>query len=466
MHPIFTESFLNPLSRYIVERLGIRKLYRRFDLLRNRNFRLLWVSSLISMMGDFFLFVAMPFLVMNLTEDRSAIGGVLAVGGIPRALFLLFGGAFSDRFSPLVMMKVSRVIFCILLAVMSVLILVERVNLIGLYIFSGVMGTIGAFGMPAGMAMLPQLVKREDLASANALTGGASQLISALAPAIVGVVVIYLSTEPMQAIMSGIWPAIVDLPKRADMQGIGLAYSIDVVLILTSMVPLWAIRVASEVKTVAVRDGIMNSIKEGFTYVWQDTSLRAFIIYMSITTFVSMGPQMVGMPVLADDRLDGMRSFGIMMSASGLGAVMGSLLAAVLRPSNRSLGTIVMLLAVIRGIGTFSISRIETTTQGVILMAILGLLMGYSSIIFMTWIQKRVEIAFLGRVMSLVMLAVMGLQPLSQGFSGWYIDVAGLTALFVGMGVFMTVTPLLALCSRDIRRMGEPKDNRGQSKNQ
>jgi len=68
------------------------------------------------MLGDFFLFVAMPFLVMNLTEDRAAIGGVLAVGGIPRALFLLFGGAFSDRFSPLVMMKLSRVVLCLKLA--------------------------------------------------------------------------------------------------------------------------------------------------------------------------------------------------------------------------------------------------------------------------------------------------------------------------------------------------------------
>lgn len=452
---------MNPLIHYIVRKLGLRKFYRRFELLSNRNFRLLWVSSLISMMGDFFLFVAMPFLVMNLTEDRSAIGGVLAIGGIPRALFLLFGGAFSDRFSPLVMMKVSRVVFCILLAIMSVLILAERVNLVGLYIFSGVMGIIGAFGMPAGMAMLPQLVKREDLASANALTGGTSQLISALAPAIVGMAVLYLSTEPMQAIMSGIWPAIVDLPKRADMQGIGLAYSFDVILILISMGPLWAIRVEKKEEFVAIRDGIVNSIKEGFAYVWQDTSLRAFIIYMSITTFVSMGPQMVGMPVLADDRLDGMRSYGIMMSASGLGAVMGSLLAAVLRPGNRSLGTIMMLLAVVRGIGTFLISRVETTIQGFMIMAILGILMGYSSILFMTWIQKRVEIAFLGRVMSLVMLAVMGLQPLSQGFSGWFIDVAGLTALFVGMGVFMTVTPLLALFSRDIRRMGEPKQAEG-----
>jgi hypothetical protein len=428
-------------------------------LLGNRNFRLLWISSLISITGDFFMFVAMPFLVMNLTDDRAAIGGVLAIGGIPRALFLLFGGAFSDRFSPLLMMKTSRVLFCVLLSGMSALILMEQISLVHLYVFSCLMGIIGAFGMPASMAILPELVNYNDLAAANALTGGMNQFISAIAPAIVGVAVLYLSSEPLLAIISGSWPAIAELPKRADMQGIGLAYAIDVVLVVVSMWPLWAITVKNESEPVSGRPGILDSIKEGFGYVWQDSSLRAFIIYVAIVTFVSMGPQMVGIPVLADDRLEGMRSYGLIMSASGLGAVIGSLLAAAWVPSNRALGTIVMLLAISRGVGTLMISYIATTLEGIILMALLGVLMGYTGIIFMTWIQKRVQMAFLGRVMSLVMLSVMGLQPLSLGFSGWFIDVAGLTSLFVGMGVIMIIIPTLALLSADIRAMGEPSSH-------
>ncbi len=443
------------LSRHVQQSM-LGRLVQRFRLLGNRNFRLLWISSLISITGDFFMFVAMPFLVMNLSDDRAAIGGVLAVGGIPRALFLLFGGAFSDRFSPLLMMKSSRVLFCLLLSIMSALIMMEQITLLHLYVFSGLMGIVGAFGMPASMAILPELVDYNDLAAANALTGGMNQLISAIAPAIVGVAVLYLSSEPLLAIIGGNWPAITDLPKRADMQGIGLAYAIDVVLVIVSMWPLWAIKVKAETETPGSRAGILDSIRQGFSYVWADSSLRAFIIYVAVVTFVSMGPQMVGMPVLADDRLEGMRSYGLIMSASGLGAVAGSLLAAVWAPTNRALGTIVMLLAIARGVGTLLISVIETTMEGIVLMALLGVLMGYTSIIFMTWIQKRVQMAFLGRVMSLVMLSVMGLQPLSLGFSGWFIDIAGLTLLFVGTGVVLIITPLLALFSADIRAMGEP----------
>lgn len=437
--------------------LNKNKLKQRFNLFRNRNFRLLWFGSLVAMMGDFFLFVGMPFLIMNLTEDRATIGGVLAVAGIPRALLLLFGGALSDRFSPLLMMKVSRVAFMLLLLLMTTLILNESISIAGLYVFSGLMGVIGAFGMPASMAILPLLVKREELAPANAITGSTSQLISALAPALVGIAVLYLSTEPFKAILLGSWPAIEDLPRRADMQGIGLAYAIDALLIIVSMIPLWLIKLETEPKQPNQTDSIMTSIQDGFSYVWQDASLRAFIIYMTITTFVSMGPQMVGMPVLADDNLNGMRSFGVLMSAQGLGAVFGSLLAAFATPAASLLGPVVMTLAIVRGFGTLLIAAITSDQQGILLMTSMGILTGYSSIVFMTWVQKRVSLEYIGRVMSLVMLAVMGLQPLSQGFSGWFIDFAGVTTLFISIGFFMIITPFFALLSADIRNMGEPK---------
>lgn len=441
--------------------LSIKALSNKYQVLYNRNFRLLWFSSLIAMMGDSFMFVAMPFLVMILTVNRSAIGGIMAVGGIPRAIFILFGGVFSDRFSPLPIIKLSRLIFCTLLVGMSVLILMDNVHLWMLYAFSGVMGIVGAFGMPASMAILPRLVGYDELPAANALTGSSSQLIQAIAPALVGYAVLYLSSEPLRSIFNGVLPAIADLPKTADMQGIGLAYAIDAFTVFLSMFALWAIRMENDDNDgngMPAQPGVLASIREGFGYVWEDASLRAFIIYMVVTTFVAMGPQMVAMPVLAGERLGGMRSYGVMMSASGAGAVLGSLLAGVFTASNRALGIIMMVFAIIRGIGTGLFAYIDTTTEAILIMGVMGLLMGYSSILFMTWIQRRIQMEFLGRVMSLVMLSVMGLQPLSQAFTGWFLDTAGLTPLFMGIGVFLSITGALALLSRDIRRMGLPPE--------
>jgi len=68
--------------------------------LRNRNFRLLWIGEGISLLGDQFYLIALPWLVLSLTGDALVVGTVLATAGIPRALFMLVGGALTDRFTP------------------------------------------------------------------------------------------------------------------------------------------------------------------------------------------------------------------------------------------------------------------------------------------------------------------------------------------------------------------------------
>ena len=69
------------------------------NLFRNRNFSFLWIGELISLIGDQFYLIALPWLVLQMTGDALAVGTVLAVAGIPRALFMLVGGALTDRFS-------------------------------------------------------------------------------------------------------------------------------------------------------------------------------------------------------------------------------------------------------------------------------------------------------------------------------------------------------------------------------
>ena len=78
--------------------------------LGNRNFRLLWLGEGISLLGDQFYLLALPWLVLQITEDAFAVGGVLAVASIPRALFMLIGGALTDRISPREVMLGSNLI--------------------------------------------------------------------------------------------------------------------------------------------------------------------------------------------------------------------------------------------------------------------------------------------------------------------------------------------------------------------
>src|SRR5689334_24936044 len=87
--------------------------------LRVRNFRLLWIGEGISLLGDQFYLIALPWLVLQLTGSALALGGVMALAGIPRALFLLVGGAFVDRFSPRAVMIASNFARLVLVALLS-----------------------------------------------------------------------------------------------------------------------------------------------------------------------------------------------------------------------------------------------------------------------------------------------------------------------------------------------------------
>ena len=91
------------------------------NILRIRNFRLLWIGEGISLLGDKFYMIALPWLVLSLTGNALAVGTVFAMAGIPRALFMLIGGALTDRFTPRKLMigsNLARMIFTGLLAIL------------------------------------------------------------------------------------------------------------------------------------------------------------------------------------------------------------------------------------------------------------------------------------------------------------------------------------------------------------
>src|SRR5690349_8578905 len=85
-----------------------------------RDFRLLWIGQSTSLLGDQFNFIAMSWLVLKMTGDPLALGTVLALGGIPLAIFTLIGGAIADRISPRRVMLISDVVRLLISALLAV----------------------------------------------------------------------------------------------------------------------------------------------------------------------------------------------------------------------------------------------------------------------------------------------------------------------------------------------------------
>src|SRR5258705_3612241 len=101
-----------------------------------RNFRLLWIGESISLLGDQFYMIALPWLVLQLTGSALTLGTVMALGGIPRALFMLIGGAVVDRFSPRSVMMASNFARLVLVALLSALVLTNNIRIEMLYGFA------------------------------------------------------------------------------------------------------------------------------------------------------------------------------------------------------------------------------------------------------------------------------------------------------------------------------------------
>jgi MFS family permease len=152
----------------------------------NRNFRLLWAGQGASLLGDQFELVAAPWLVLKLTHDPLALGFVLALSSVPRALFMLVGGAITDRFSARNVMLISDILRLVLTAAMAVLIFTGRMQTWTLYVFALFFGLISGFFNPASSSIVPHIVGKEDLRSANALIQGAAQFTSFAGPVLAG----------------------------------------------------------------------------------------------------------------------------------------------------------------------------------------------------------------------------------------------------------------------------------------
>src|SRR6185436_4822693 len=123
--------------------------------LRQRNFALLWFAGLISMIGDWMLFIALPIHTYRLTHSSLATGIMFIAGTVPRIFIGSVAGVFVDRWDrrqTMVVADLSRVFLLLLL-----LFVLSSESLWIVYVVAFLQATISQFFGPAENALLPQL---------------------------------------------------------------------------------------------------------------------------------------------------------------------------------------------------------------------------------------------------------------------------------------------------------------------
>ena len=397
--------------------------------LANRNFRLLWIGQGTSLLGDQFFLIAIPWLVLRLTNDSLALGSVLALAGLPRALFMLLGGAITDRHAPRAVMLVSDLLRLLLIGALAVLVATGGVQMWMLYALALCYGVLSGFFIPASSAMMPMVVDPEDLQVSNSVYQATNQLSIFIGPVLAGGLIALLGHSRA----AGAVP---------EMAGIASALGVDALSFLVSVLTLWGMTAGRAGKLPASGgESILGAIGAGLRYVWQDGLIRMFFIMMVVMNLLFTGPLLVGIPVLAKLRLvGGAAAYGFVMGGYGGGNLAGVLLVGGLqRWLKGRMGPYLVGVTTAFGLALIALGYTTSTMAAFLILLVVGIGNGTLLITLMTALQRQTPREMLGRVMSIVMLAGVGLVPVSQALAGWLLKLS-LTGVFVGAGALVLLT--------------------------
>ncbi|HEX9191595.1 MAG TPA: MFS transporter [Candidatus Deferrimicrobiaceae bacterium] len=279
-----------------------------FRALRHRNFRLWFFGQLTSLVGTWMQTIAQNWLVYQLTGSARDLGLVNFVGAIPLVPLTLYAGAIADRFEK------RRVIFWCQASMMALAFLLaflcwtDWVRLWHVLLLAFLLGAAQAVDTPARQAFVVELVGKEDLSNAIALNSGIFHGARVLGPAAAGVLV---ATS-----------------------GVAGAFFVNGASFVAVLLCLFLMDVALIRRTGAGRDSA-NDLLGGVRYIREHRVPRAVVILISLSALFAM-PYHVLVPIFAKEILGrGAEGYGVLMSAAGVGAVLGSLFSASFYVANR-----------------------------------------------------------------------------------------------------------------------------------
>jgi MFS family permease len=416
--------------------------------LDHRNFRLFFSGQSVSLIGTWMTRIATNWLVYRLTNSALLLGVIGFAGQIPSFLLAPVAGVLVDRWNRhrlLVATQALAMAQSIALAVLTLTGVVKIWHVIALSAFQGV---INAFDMPARQAFVVEMVeKREDLSNAIALNSSMVNAARLVGPSLAGVIIAAV--------------------------GEGWCFMLDGVSYLAVIASLLLMKLPRAVVRQIEGENLFRQFREGWNYIVRFAPIRNMLLLLALVSLVGM-PYTVLMPIFADKILGGgPYTFGWLMAASGVGALMGALLLAA-RKTVLGLGKFIPAMAGAFGAGLIAFSFSRALWLSLLLMVVTGLGFMAQMAVSNTLLQTIVEEDKRGRVMSFYTAAVMGTTPFGSLLAGAMAARIGAPHTILISGICCIVGALwfaktLPSLRRDVRpiyvKMGILPPSRQDSKN-
>jgi MFS family permease len=359
---------------------------------RHRNFQLYFFGQLVSMTGSWIQLVALSWLVYRMTGSAVLLGLVTFAGQVPGLLLSPLGGALADRVERRRILLVTQTAAMLLAFALAALVLAGVVAAWHLFVFAALLGVVNAFDLPARQSFIVDLVGTRDLMNAVALNSSALNIARLAGPALAGLLV---------ATVGEGWCFF----------GNGLSFS-AVILSLILM------RVTAPAREKTQARPVVAHIREGFEFVARTAPVRGVLALFGLATLMGM-PYAVLMPVFADGVLGaGPGGQGLLMTAAGVGALLGTL-CLITRREIRRLASWMAASAAAFGVSLVIFSLSESLWLSAALIVPVGftmmLLMGASN----TLVQAIVPNELRGRVMAAYTMVFLGASPVGALAAGW-----------------------------------------------
>ena len=391
--------------------------------LQNRYFRLLWMGRAISALGDQCYLVALPWLILQLTNSGVALGTIMMTGAIPMVVLMLVGGVLSDRFSARKILITTTSLRAVCVAVIGALVALHVVGLWQIYVLALAFGVADAFAAPASQTLVPSIVEPEQLPAANSITQGTQQLTMIVGPAPAGLIVKTLGTA---------WAFFLD------------AFSFLFVIAALLRLP------DPPAAPAHARTSVLHAIVEGLRYMYADAAMRSLLFVAAALNFCLTGPVSIGLAWIAKQHFGSPLAFSVFVASIAAGSLVGAVGAGVYKPRHRGL----LMLAVGSGIavGTALLGVVDQVWSLCATLFAMGVGAGLLNVHLIAWFQQRVDRQMLGRAMSVIMFAAVGLQPISLALAGIAVTWS-LSGMFIGAAVLMLVVVTLAASKQSVREI-------------
>lgn len=376
------------------------------------DFRLMWLGACASTIGTWMQIAAQSWLVYRLSNSSVYLGLDAFFGQIPIFLLSLFGGVFADRKSRRGLLIMSQIIQMTCAFVLATLVFTGVVRVWHIWCLSLTVGIAQAFGGPAYSALIPTLVRKEDIGNAIALNSIQFNLARVVGPALGGI-----TLEKFGAVWC------------FGLNGVSfVAVIITLLMIRPTFVPA------------KQEMSVLSSMKEGIQFIATRDWMVSMVILAFLITFFSF-PLITFLPVFAREVLHGnSNTFTTLLCLSGVGSVGGALIIAGMKQqglAKRSLTTMFLLGTFMFGFGA---------SKSLLLSSILVMLAGAALMVVfasnLSVVQGHIDDAMRGRVMSVYNVAFRGGMPIGSLIAGVLIKQTSVPIIMMGNGLVVILTAL------------------------